>query len=40
MFYFFIASYEGVQPVINRENPGFDTLDEMADKHNFFQVCF
>ncbi|GFR62042.1 centrosomal protein of 162 kDa-like [Elysia marginata] len=31
------ASYDGAQSGINRENPGFDTLDEIADKHNFFQ---
>lgn len=31
------TSYEGAYPVATRENPGFDTLDEMADKHNFFQ---
>ncbi|GFN80805.1 centrosomal protein of 162 kda-like, partial [Plakobranchus ocellatus] len=31
------VSYEGAQSGRSKENPGFDTLDEMADKHNFFQ---
>ncbi|RUS78282.1 hypothetical protein EGW08_013946 [Elysia chlorotica] len=36
-FQFESSSYDGGQPALNRENLGFDTLDEMADKHNFFQ---
>ncbi|XP_012943714.1 centrosomal protein of 162 kDa isoform X1 [Aplysia californica] len=31
------ASYEGVPSNTNREKPGCDTLDEMADKQQFFQ---